>query len=109
MARSNKQIYRRGDMIVFALDSNPTENSLYPGKGARGEVQEIRSGVTYELLGTSAHEGKMGRRALEGCDVVVPSRTSETFICRRILICTVYTKFITKLSTVCQRLNKSGL
>lgn len=53
MARSNKQIYRRGDMIVFALDSNPTENSLYPGKGARGEVREIRSGGGYELLGAN--------------------------------------------------------
>lgn len=41
MECSNKQIYKPGDMIVFALNSNPTEENLYPGKGARGEVREI--------------------------------------------------------------------
>lgn len=41
MERSNKQIYKPGDTIVFALSSNPTEEGLYPGKGARGKVRSI--------------------------------------------------------------------
>ena len=51
MGCSNKQIYKPGDMIVFALGSNPTEQTLYPGKGARGKVVDIHRGDRYERDG----------------------------------------------------------
>lgn len=51
MESSNKQIYKPGDMIVFALGSNPGEQALYPGKGARGKVRNINRGDTYERGG----------------------------------------------------------
>lgn len=48
MECSNKQIYKPGDMVVFALSSNPSEQNLYPGKGARGTVRNINRGGAYE-------------------------------------------------------------